>query len=146
MVRVKGKLNSYRYIIGKGNEMKKANVWFMVQSVIIVILLGIIGFLLKDRQNYMTVGNPDYVSTLSENSQEDWEQEGVISLKEFQEKNRTEVSSEQTAAEPVKKGPEKISEEEIQVVVFGDSIWNAERGKDGISERVMEQIDVKIYN
>ena len=37
-------------------------------------------------------------------------------------------------------------EEEIQIVVFGDSIWNAARGIDGISEQVMEQLDVEIHN
>lgn len=42
---------------------------------------------------------------------------------------------------------QKSVEEDItKIVVFGDSIWDSERGEDGISERVMEQLDVVIYN
>lgn len=37
-------------------------------------------------------------------------------------------------------------EDKVKIVVFGDSIWNAGRGEDGISERVMEQLKVEIYN
>lgn len=37
-------------------------------------------------------------------------------------------------------------EDKIKIVVFGDSIWNEGRGTDGISEQVMEQLDVEIYN
>lgn len=36
--------------------------------------------------------------------------------------------------------------DKTQIVVFGDSIWNAGRGEDGISELVMAQKDVHIYN
>ena len=38
------------------------------------------------------------------------------------------------------------AENKTKIVVFGDSIWNGERGEDGISERVMEALDVIIYN
>ena len=42
---------------------------------------------------------------------------------------------------------EEMAEEDVtKIVVFGDSIWDSERGEDGISERVMEQLDVVIYN
>lgn len=37
-------------------------------------------------------------------------------------------------------------ENKTKIVVFGDSIWNGERGEDGISERVMEALDVIVYN
>jgi len=39
-----------------------------------------------------------------------------------------------------------IEEDRVKVVVFGDSIWDEGRGTDGISEQVMEQLDVEIYN
>ena len=39
-----------------------------------------------------------------------------------------------------------IEEDKVKIVVFGDSIWNEGRGTDGISEQVMEQLDVEIYN
>ena len=38
------------------------------------------------------------------------------------------------------------AENKTKIVVFGDSIWNGERGEDGISERIMEALDVIVYN
>ena len=39
-----------------------------------------------------------------------------------------------------------IEEDVIKIVVFGDSIWDEGRGTDGISEQIMEKLDVEIYN
>ena len=57
--------------------------------------------------------------------------------------NTPEIVSENIISENTEDSNE---EEKMKIVVFGDSIWDSERGEDGISERVMEQLDVVIYN
>ncbi len=133
--------------------MKKNNVYFIGECVIIILLLLIIAILIRDKsnttigkevnsqeQNVVIVGEEDsFQSTVKENVEnESVSTENLEILKED-----TKIVSQNE----IKTVPEAEQKEEVvEIVVFGDSIWNEGRGTDGISEQVMEQRNVKIYN
>ena len=137
--------------------MKKTNVYFIGECIIIVLLLLIIGILIKDKsdttmgkgvdtqeRNVVVVGEEEFSQShleeemKVENTAEELPAEELVN----QQEQASKVQEEQTV---VKEGYQRL-EKPLEVVVFGDSIWNDGRGSDGISEQVMEQINAKIYN
>ena len=150
--------------------MKKGNFYFIGECAIILALLAFIGVLLKDENH--TVQGKEIVTAVVETEEEAVNEEKEVLVREGEE-IETEVPDVQimiseTAVETVSEEmPETMnsvsensvsessvsenmllseSEDKVKIVVFGDSIWDSERGEDGISERIMEQIDVEIYN
>ena len=137
--------------------MKKVNVVFIGECIIIALLLVILGVLLKGNEKALA----DAGSVVEENVMEeelDVQQStmesvvnetsasGVVNVSDFISSSSESVSGKQATS---------ISENMIQqgktlfgrkIVVFGDSIWNAARGKDGISEYVEEGTGATVYN
>lgn len=123
--------------------MKKINLIFVAECIVILCLLLLIGSLIKS-DNKQTVAE-DMVKVQASG-------EPANVAKEVLEEAHEEVPQE--ASENISKefNMVKSTTQEIenrgrpQIVVFGDSIWNAGRGEDGISEQIMEEKDVIIYN
>lgn len=130
--------------------MKKQNIYFFVECLVIVALLGIIGLLIKEDAGGIEKNNvPQEVIQEVEKEEEEVTKTittvSSIQVEESKEAKETKETKETTGK--VTSVQEKIElDNQIKVVVFGDSIWNAERGENGISEQVMEATGVKIYN
>lgn len=129
--------------------MKKNNLIFAAECIVIVSLLLVIGGLIKSEKRGIAKENTIEVEATAETQEirEELPEETPQAL---------EVTSQSTLAEttePSEEAPTIISTTEAvernakpQIVVFGDSIWNADRGNGGISEQIMEDKDVIIYN
>lgn len=134
--------------------MKKHNFVFVGECVIVIALLVLIGLLIKDDNrgvqkektvNSVVVSNDELEKVVEDNFVE------VSSVKESEDLSKVAV---ETSVKSVSNREESVSdndvlqvdEDKVKIVVFGDSIWNEGRGTDGISEQVMEQLDVEIYN
>jgi len=131
--------------------MKKYNFYFLGECVIILGLLVVIAFLIKD-DKHTVIGRESVVEEAVQEMTEEFEgdQEGQVVV-QSQPKDVAKVKKEEDNRSKEEDGivsvQEKIaSENQIKIVVFGDSIWNADRGENGISEQVMEATGVKIYN
>lgn len=111
--------------------MKKNNFYFIAECVIIVLMLFIIGILMNDRSN-ATIGS----EVTSKNNEVLVVEEEDIQIveKDVKEVPLTKETIVDQEGEP------------LRIVVFGDSIWDEGRGEDGISEQIMAQSNVKIYN
>lgn len=132
--------------------MKKNNYFFLCECGVILALLLVIAFLIKDDE-VQRVGKESLTpkGVMEEISQDSTitTVRSVQNVQSDQESNKTKEnkSIEDDSADGIISVQEKIAlEDQIQIVVFGDSIWNAERGENGISEQVEEALDVKIYN
>ena len=145
--------------------MKKHNFYFIGECAIILVLLVLIGVLIKDNK-HSTWGKERAIAIAGEEIQEEYITETASVEKEeeeaeLQKEEHTEedVSGMESNVQPEAIGTisekeavanhnleESVKEDVTKIVVFGDSIWNGDRGEDGISERVMEQLDVIIYN
>lgn len=136
--------------------MKKFNFVFIGECVIVVALLFLIGFLMKDDKNVIQRGENNIavveISEESVNEEENIHDE--VNVTTFLEDTvENEMVAENIQADSVE-GTDSINVniktvdeyDDTKIVVFGDSIWNAGRGENGISEQVMEVLDVKIYN
>lgn len=131
--------------------MKKYNFYFLGECVIILGLLAVIAFLIKDNK-HTVIGRESVAEEAVQDITEEFEgePEGQVVV-QSQPKDVAEVKKEEDNRTKEEDGivsvQEKIaSENQIKIVVFGDSIWNADRGENGISEQVMEATGVKIYN
>ena len=142
--------------------MKKINVIFIGECIIIALLLLILGVLMKDNKN---IHASEEIAVESKVVEESSYEEEVTTDESVSE---TVTSGVVNVTELVNTSPEgvehgsisgnqvgSISENMIQqgktlfgrkIVVFGDSIWNAARGKDGISEYVQEATGATVYN
>lgn len=144
--------------------MKKRNFYFICECVVILTLLAVIAFLIKD-DDYRVIGKEgasqevvqEVVPQVSEkdktvNVVESVKNTNAVEKREEKKESAGEKREEkkEAAEESTNKivsVQDKIAlENQVQIVVFGDSIWNAERGENGISEQVMEATGVKIYN
>lgn len=143
--------------------MKKHNFYFIGECAIILALLVLIGALIRDEKH--TVQGKETVTAVVEVdeeetestafSQEMFEEQGVV-VEEKSVEEEADVSENEVEAEVAEEAAiansvsenatASVEEDKIEIVVFGDSIWNAGRGSDGISEQIMEQLDVEIYN
>ena len=139
--------------------MKKINLVFIGECIIIVLLLLVLGVLLKNNGKNV-LGKESIIEngTVSEKMAEvemssvespvnETVGSGIVNVSEYIN----------TSTESVYGGGEDatISENMIRqgkflygknIVVFGDSIWNAARGKDGISEHIQEATGATVYN
>lgn len=142
--------------------MKKINVYFIGECIIIVLLLAIIGLLISDRSTLSEDRNTQMTSA-EEQGTENYE----IVVEESNKNSGLQKSTEtifkgnasatedniiSEGVEPVegaaKTGEEKVSSvlEGKRIVVFGDSIWNDARGEDGVSEHLMAMTGSTVYN
>lgn len=134
--------------------MKKGNLYFIGECIIIVLLLVIIGLLLKGRGTE-TVNLPEKEIVVEEQSNSAVDtaslgfqkvadifsgQDTTEDIEEASEENMTESVSNNNMV--------RISDvlEGKKIVVFGDSIWNDARGKDGVSEYLMGLTGSTVYN
>lgn len=142
--------------------MKKVNVVFIGECIIIALLLLVLGILLKD--NKKALAQDDIIAEESimeenletrqsavETSVSETSTSGVVNVADLVSAS----SNTKTVESMPKEQVSSISENMIQqgktlfgrnIVVFGDSIWNAARGKDGISEYVQEGTGATVYN
>ena len=152
--------------------MKKHNFYFIGECVIIMALLVLIGVLAKDdkhsvlgKERAMVVAGEEkteesqeeFITEITSVQKEDEELEIQENKDAAEEKDVSDVVGTDTEPEVIRTVSENetvendISEENAEedipkIVVFGDSIWDEGRGEDGISELVMERMNVEIYN
>lgn len=137
--------------------MKKHNWIFLGECAIVMVMLALVAVLIKDEKREIQGRETlNTVVAVSESAE-------PVAVKEYDVTEKAtvkekEISAEVTEDEKVsdesfgednldsKILEEKNEEDTIKIVVFGDSIWADGRGEDGISEQVMEQLDVEIYN
>lgn len=127
--------------------MKKINVVFIGECIIIVLLLIILGVLLKDTRR----GILEDQLTVGEKATEEYEtpESTMAEGTEADAVNVTEVMSipshpESSVSDNSRE--EKKSMDGRKIVVFGDSIWSDARGADGISEYIQEATGAEVYN
>lgn len=127
--------------------MKKINISFICECIIIALLLVIVGLLLKGKQAEISgvVGEKNVVEQASVDtkdiiSSEVQRVEDIVNEKKVQETSGNVVESveELTRISDVLEGK--------KIVVFGDSIWNDARGEDGVSEQLMAMTGATVYN
>lgn len=137
--------------------MKKVNVVFIGECIIIALLLVILGVLLKGNERVLADAEiaveesvieeePEAQQSAMKSVVNETSASGVVNVSEYISSSAESESENQMSS---------ISENMIQqgktlfgkkIVVFGDSIWNAARGKDGISEYVQEGTGATVYN
>lgn len=139
--------------------MKKINIYFIGECIIIVLLLAILGLLISDKG---TVLAGREVKEASVQEQDSEEHEVVVGSRTSGGQKVTDVISVEGVSEAgidiEVVGEEQAVAEETEVeqfssvlegkkiVVFGDSIWNDARGADGVSEQLMEMTGCTVYN
>ena len=132
--------------------MKKDNLIFIGECIIIILLLLILGILLKDNnRNAMSDGVVLEENASNEEKNEAFEtaesildetgDSGVVNVSEFVSDSPGRVTHVSANTIELPK-----SMEGKKIVVFGDSIWNAARGKDGISEYIQKETGATVYN
>lgn len=148
--------------------MKKINIIFIAECIIIVLLLMTVGVLLKNNsKNSMakeriageeTVGEAESTqNTMKESNVTVVGSSGVVKVSDIANaasENASDIAD--TTPESVLADPNlSVSENMLRmgktlygkkIVVFGDSIWNAARGQDGISEYIQEETGATVYN
>lgn len=144
--------------------MKKINLYFIGECIIIILLLVILGVLLKS--NGADAGNLSaeevtVEETVAEESVENVPGEEVeysgiqnvadiIGEKEVMEVSGNAIHVSGNTIEGTISGNEVVESSQglagKKIVVFGDSIWNSARGEDGVSEHLMELTGSTVYN
>lgn len=146
--------------------MKKFNFWFWGQCILIFALLLVISGLLKEEK--IGSNGSTEISQVIAREEEGQKMDRPVEQEEKQDRaaeqekkqNVREESGKDMEAELTadiyheeKEAAEILTtkevvdrEEKTQIVVFGDSIWNDARGVDGISEFIMQEKNVHIYN
>lgn len=142
--------------------MKKINVYFIGECIIIVLLLAIIGLLISDRG---TISDGRIAREVSAEEQSDKKYEVVMEEGDevsrlqkvadsllggtaFATEKDASAAEEERVAVTTEPEEEKVSSvlEGKKIVVFGDSIWNDARGEDGVSEHLMAMTGSTVYN
>lgn len=147
--------------------MKKVNVVFIGECIIIALLLVVLGVLLKGNERVVAdekitaeerVMEEEFDTQQSamESDVNETSASGVVNVSEYVSlAARNSVAETEPVENKVGNQMTSISENMIQqgktlfgkkIVVFGDSIWNAARGKDGISEYIQEGTGATVYN
>ena len=137
--------------------MKKINIYFIGECIIIALLLTIIGLLISDRSamSENRVAQETSVQEQSTDSREVVVEENrkVSGLQKvadtFLGTGRVQVEAAEGEQAPVAIAQkEEVSSmlEDKKIVVFGDSIWNDARGEDGVAEQLMEMTGSTVYN
>lgn len=155
----------------KGRKrMKKINIIFIGECIVIVLLLAILGILLQNNSNNslakeiraeveMVEEEPD---TVLENTESNVtivgsSDSGVVNVSDFVKSSSDNiyVSGNDFADGVSDNQAMTVSENMLRmgktlygrnIVVFGDSIWNDARGEDGISEYIQEETGATVYN
>lgn len=123
--------------------MKKVNMCFIGECIIIVLLLVIIGLLVKEgREETTQLSSQETVG--EEQSGSVWDTVR-LEIGKAADVFRKEEVPEETVSDPQ---AARISDvlEGKKIVVFGDSIWNDARGEDGVSEHLMALTGSTVYN
>lgn len=148
--------------------MKKINVVFALECVIIVLLLAVLGVMLKNN-----TGNAAEKTVLEETvaeeaaesqntNEEEMSVPGIVNVTDVV-MNSDEVAAEEPVASSDAETIESISSDSVsenpeepvasdkfmsgkKIVVFADSIWNEGRGVDGVAEHIQEQTGATVYN
>ena len=130
--------------------MKKINMYFIGECVIIALLLVIIGLLLKGKgaeAGNLTV--EEKVVDVESDLTIETAYSGVQKVADIvSEKTTVEASGENVEKSVSANDLTKISNVLVgkKIVVFGDSIWNDARGEDGVSEQLMALTGSTVYN
>lgn len=137
--------------------MKKINVYFIGECIIIVLLLAILGLLISDKG---AVLDSRVVQEASAQEQNREKHETVVASQTSGGQKVTDVISSEETVEVTNNinlneqesvsanAMEQVSSilEGKKIVVFGDSIWDDARGEDGISEQIMTKTGSTVYN
>lgn len=142
--------------------MKRVNLIFLGECIIIVCLLVLIGLLMKpeissrakEEAILLEEGSSEELvnSEIKEEVVTEETNTPIVEVLEESQENAITVSDNEINHQEIESASLLTTKEVIernkktQIVVFGDSIWNAGRGEDGISELVMKEKDVIIYN
>ncbi|MGN0307202.1 MAG: SGNH/GDSL hydrolase family protein [Lachnospiraceae bacterium] len=128
--------------------MKKANVIFLGECLIIVALLVLIGRLISTDDRYVLgKEKKEEASQETELIEENTEGGQIQYAKDILQQERTVGYSAKTVSENLLEADSSKNDDgEITVAVFGDSIWDDKRGADGVSERLEEMLGVTVYN
>lgn len=139
--------------------MKKINIYFIGECIIIVLLLAILGLLISDKGTVLA-GRETKETSVQEQDLEKHEvvvgsrTSGVqkvtdlISGEGIAEGENSTASAEREITTTEVTEVEQFSSvlEGKKIVVFGDSIWDDARGTDGVSEQLMAMTGSTIYN
>lgn len=139
--------------------MKKINVYFIGECIIIILLLAILGLLISDKG---TLADSRIIKEISvtEQSAEAHEMvvgsmtSGIQNVTEVigrgeiaGQENYADVAEEETVTDMLTESEKSSSVlQGKNIVVFGDSIWDDARGEDGISEQLMALTGCTVYN
>lgn len=137
--------------------MKKINIYFIGECIIIVLLLAIVGLLISDRG---TLSGDKVAGEALAQGQNEESHEVVVGSQTSGVQKVTDIISEEEMLKT--ENDTDVAETEIveaaeveqfssvlngkKIVVFGDSIWNDARGTDGVSEHLMEMTGSVVYN
>ena len=141
--------------------MKKVNVYFIGECIIIILLLAILGVLLKsngaDAKNISAeeiameetmaeeaVQNSESVSAEEEVYSGIQNVADVIRGQETMEVSGNTIEGTTVSGNQMEESAKGL--EGKKIVVFGDSIWNSARGEDGVSEQLAELTGSIVYN
>lgn len=127
--------------------MKRVNIVFIGECIIIALLLIVLGVLLKGNGNNSFAKNITKETEIVEEMSGDQENiddsatsvlSPIINI----------VNDDETAQNEATQNETEIVEslQDKKIVVFGDSIWNAARGEDGISEYIQQATGATVYN
>lgn len=138
--------------------MKKGNLYFIGECIIIVLLLVIIGLLLKGKGTETAtipteISAEKIVVAEEKDSVTNTVNSGIQKVADIISGEEVSAVTEETSAENLEVS---VSDNNIarisnvlegkKIVVFGDSIWNDSRGKDGVSEYLMALTGSTVYN
>ena len=122
--------------------MKKVNIVFIGECIIIALLLIVLGVLLKSNSSNSFAKNITKETEIVEEmggNQENVDDSATGVLPSIVNAINDDEAA-QNETEVVKSLQDK------KIVVFGDSIWNAARGEDGISEYIQQVTGATVYN
>lgn len=128
--------------------MKKVNFVFVGECVIILLLLVILGILLQDKGGNMVGKETAAAEEIQETDSMVWKSSasGLVDVQKETEPISESVSDNAIASLSANDSGEPKSMEGKKIVVFGDSIWSAARGADGISEYIQAETGAQVYN
>lgn len=159
-------LSVMKFEIGlwRRKKVRKVNICFILECIIIVLMLTILGLLLKDN-NGDRAEKVLWDETAAESEMiEETGSEKVVVHGTVKEPEMISVSENNfsegitLSSNDITVSANSVSENQMvpvsydkflegkNIVVFGDSIWDDARGQDGISEYIQERTGATVYN
>lgn len=147
--------------------MKKINIIFIGECIVIVLLLAVLGILLQNNSNNslakeIQAERIEEIDAVLETTESNVtvvgsSTSGVVNVSDFVKftSDNSYVSGNNSVDSISDNQAMTVSENMIRmgktlygrnIVVFGDSIWNDARGEDGISEYIQEETGATVYN